>query len=111
MPVKDDGTATSQVVEIGNEGTGVIAWGATTTTPWLSLSPPAGVAIANDVYCAVGECERDGLLTLTVNPSAMGSGNQRATIRIYSPQTGESKTITVTTGAPGKIGVPGIIKN
>lgn len=113
ITVKDDGTTAPQVIEIGNAGTGVLAWGATTTAAWLGLSPPAGVAIANDVYCSAGDqCQRNGKLTLTVNPGGLrSSGNQRATVRIYSPQTNETQTITVTTGAPGKIGVPGIVKH
>ena len=112
ITVKDDGTAAPQEVEIGNAGTGVLAWGATTSSSWLSVSPPAGVAIANDVYCSTGEqCERDGKLTLAVNPGALRSGSQRATVRVYSPQTNESQTITVTIASVGKTGVPGIIKN
>lgn len=112
ITVKDDGTATPQVVEIGNAGTGVLAWGATTTSSWLSLSPPAGVAIANDVYCSAGDqCERDGKLTLTVNPGGLRGGSQRATVRVYSPQTNDTRTIAVTIASVGKTGVPGIVRN
>ena len=112
ITVKDDGTAEPQEVEIGNAGTGVLAWGATSSASWLSVSPAAGVAIANDVYCSTGDqCERDGKLTLTVNPSGLRNGSQRATVRVYSPQTKDTQTITVTIASVGKTGVPGIVKN
>jgi hypothetical protein len=112
IAVRDDGTAEPQEVEIGNAGTGVLVWGATSSASWLTVSPTAGVAIANDVYCSAGDqCERDGKLTLTVNPSGLRSGSQRATVRVYSPQTSETQTITVTIASVGKTGVPGIVKN
>jgi hypothetical protein len=70
------------------------------------------VAIANDVYCSAGDqCERDAKLTLTVNPGGLRSGSQRATVRVRSPQTNETQTITVTIASVGKTGVPGIVKN
>jgi len=77
------------------------------------VSPPAGVAIGNDVYCSeVDDCERDGMLTLTVNSAALPKGAKRATVRVYAPQTDKTKTITVTiSSGPGKTGVPGIVKN
>jgi hypothetical protein len=112
ITVKDDGTTTPQEVEIGNVGTGVLAWGATSSASWLTVSPAAGVAIANDVYCSAGDqCERDGKLTLTVDPSGLRSGSQRATVRVSSPQTNDTQTITVTIASVGKTGVPGIVKN
>ena len=113
MAVDDDGTAAPQQVEIGNLGTGVIAWEAVSSARWLEVSPPAGVAIGNDVYCSeVDDCERDGMLTLTVNSAALPKGAKRATVRVYAPQTDKTKTITVTiSSGPGKTGVPGIVKN
>jgi Viral BACON domain len=112
MVLTGDNTAAPVDVEIGNEGTGVLAWSATTSASWLSVMPPAGVAIGNDVYCSGGdECERDGTITLSVNPGALGSGAKRATVRIFAPQTNETQTITVTIAAVGKTGVAGIVKN
>ena len=63
---------------------------------------------------AADACERGGTLKVTINKAAMPKGTKRATIRIYSPQTNESQTITVAVGAasgPAKMGVPGIVKN
>jgi Viral BACON domain len=113
ISLNDKSSSSTQEVDIGNLGTGVLAWGATTTASWLTLSPPAGVAIGNDMYClAGGACERGGTLKVTINRAVMPSGTKRATIRIYSPQTGESQTITVgLSSGPAKMGVPGIIKN
>jgi hypothetical protein len=106
----DAGNAAPVTIKIGNTGTGVLAWGATTSSSWLRLSPPAGVALANDVDCG-GDCTRDAELTLTLNPSALSSGSRRASVRVYSPQTNESQTIVVTIAAIGKTGVPGVVRH
>lgn len=112
ITLDQNGNAAPVVIKIGNTGTGVMAWGATTSSSWLGLSPPAGVALANDVYCAdADDCERDGALTLTVNPAGLTSGSRRASVRVYSPQTNESQTITVTIASTEHTGVPGIVKH
>jgi hypothetical protein len=111
MILSGSDTVAPQDVEIGNAGTGVLAWGATTSASWLNISPPAGVALGNDVYCAGASCERDAKITLSVNPNALGSGSKRATVKVYSPQSDETQTITVTISALGKTGIPGIVKN
>ncbi|HUS83437.1 MAG TPA: hypothetical protein VM013_09320 [Dehalococcoidia bacterium] len=112
MTLRDDDTVAPQEVELGNAGTGVLAWGATSSASWLNVSPSAGVALGSDVYCDAGaQCERDGKLTLTVTPGALRGGAKRATVRVFSPQTNDTQTITVSIASVGKTGVPGIVRN
>jgi hypothetical protein len=110
--MSDSGAVAPQEVKINNLGTSILAWGATTSASWLTLSPPAGVAIGNDVYCLAGNaCQRSGTLKIAVNTSALPSGTKRATIRVYTPQTNDTQTITVSIASIGKTGVPGIVRN
>jgi hypothetical protein len=112
LNMSDSGSVAPQEAKINNLGTSVLAWGATTSASWLTLSPPAGVAIGNDAYCLAGDaCQRSGTLKITVNTSAMPSGTKRATIRVYAPQTNETQTISVSIASIGKTGVPGIVRN
>ena len=112
MAISDDNkTAAPQDIAIGNPGTGVLAWGATSSASWLKVSPPAGVALGSDVYCSDPACQRNGTLTLSIDPAALPSGARRATVRVFSPQTGQTQTITVTIASTVKVGVPGMTKN
>ena len=106
-----DKTVAPQDIELGNEGTGVIAWGAVSSAAWLSVSPPAGVALGSDVFCSDAQCERDAKLTLTVNPSLLPNGGASATVTISTPQTDEKQKITVTVSSVTKTGLPGVTTN
>ncbi len=107
-----DKTVAPQDVELGNDGSGILVWGATSSAPWLTVSPSAGVALGSDVTCSAGvSCLRDGSLTLTVNPSLLPKGAAQATVKISSPQTGDTHTLNVTVSSSGKTGLPGVTKN
>ncbi len=105
-------TFTPQDVELGNDGTGILVWGATSSASWLTISPSAGVALGSDVACTAGaNCVRDGKLTLTVNSAQLPKGAAQATVTISAPQTGEKRTLNVTASSSGKTGLPGVTKN
>ncbi len=111
ITLDDNGNAAPVKVRIGNSRTGVLAFGVSTTSTWLSVSPPAGVALGSDVDCGGSDCARDAEITLMINPAALGSGSNRASVRVYSPQTNASQTIAVTIASVGKTGVPGIVRH
>jgi hypothetical protein len=112
----DKKTLTSEDVDLGNDGTGILVWGAVSSASWLTLSPAAGVALGPDVTCTAGaSCVRDGTLTLTVNPAQIPKGGGKATVTISSPQSSETSVLNVTVNgggsSPGKTGIPGVTRN
>jgi hypothetical protein len=108
----DNKTITPQDIQLGNDGTGILVWGAVSSAPWLILSPAAGVALGSDVICTGGtNCDRDGKLTLSVNPGQIPKGGGQATVTISSPQTGQKRVLNVTVSSTGKIGIPGVTRN
>ena len=109
---RDNGSVAPAEIAVSNRGTGVLSWSAKSSASWLTVSTAAGVAIGSDVFCAAGAaCKRDGVITLTVNPASLPRSNQRATVRIIAPQTGETQTITVTISSSIRMGLPGVAKN
>jgi len=110
----DKKTPASQDIELGNDGTGILVWGAVSSASWLTISPSAGVALGPDVTCSAGtSCVRDGKLTLTVNPAKIPKGGGQATVTISSPQTSEKKVLSVNLNGSttGNTGVPGVTRN
>ncbi len=108
----DKKTMVSQDIELGNDGTGILVWGATSSASWLILSPSAGVALGDDVICTAGApCERDGKLTLSVNPAQIPKGGGQATVTIWSPQTDEKHVVNVSASSGGMTGIPGVTRS
>jgi len=102
------GDASRATVRIRNAGTGVMTWIATTNDRFLVLSPPAGVAIGNDLRCTGGAGCPDGTLVITVNPTLLPASRASGTITLSSPNgAGQQVTIAVDVSAEFAIGAPG----
>ena len=100
-------SAAQATIDIRNAGTGVLAWQASTSDPFLVLSPPAGAAAGTDLRCAIGPCPA-GRLTVTVNPTLLPRTNTSGTIRIENANgTGTVAIVEVEVIADFAIGAPG----
>lgn len=81
----------SQTVQITNSGSGTLAWTATASDAWLSVSPASGTAPST--------------LTISVSPSGLSAGTYNGTVQVAStgasntPQT-IAVTLTVASGGP-----------
>lgn len=106
------GNVASQEVIVSNLGSGVLSWMAVPSAPWLKVTPPAGVAIDSALPCAPdAPCDRQARLTISVNPSLLTGGTQRATLRIVAPGTGETWSVNVSIVSIMKMRVPGVMRN
>ena len=77
------GSNPSGAVAISNSSSGMLGWSASTTAPWLSLSPGSGTA--------------PGSLTATANISGMAAGTYSATISLFAAGTTNTlETVPVT---------------
>ncbi|HWB99185.1 MAG TPA: N,N-dimethylformamidase beta subunit family domain-containing protein [Bryobacteraceae bacterium] len=61
----------AQIVEISNEGTGSLSWTATSSAPWLLVSPASGNVPSS--------------LSISVNTSGLASGTYTGTVTINAP--------------------------
>jgi hypothetical protein len=104
--------AQSATLTIRNTGTGILSWMAIPSATWVVPSPVAGVAAGPDLSCASSSpCERSATITVSIDPTRLPPGTNRATLTILAPGTGNSYTVTVTTVAVIRIGVPGVTHN
>jgi len=104
--------AQSANLTIRNTGTGILSWMAIPSASWLVASPAAGVAVGPDLSCASSSpCERSATVTVSVDPTRLPPGTNRATLTILAPGMNRSYTVTVTTVAVIRIGVPGVTRN
>ncbi len=102
------GAAQKGTVRIRNGGTGVLTWIATTSDRFLVMSPPAGVAIGNDLKCVGSDACPDGTLTITINPTLLPASRASGTIRLSSPNGGgQAIDIVVDVSTEFSIGAPG----
>ena len=109
---KERKTISSQEVIISNQGSGILSWMAIPSASWLQVSPMAGVAVGPELPCSPGApCEREAKLTVTINTAALPKGTQTAKVRVSSPASDETQTITVTIASLTKLGAPGLAKN
>jgi hypothetical protein len=112
IAVSEEGLVTSQELIISNQGSGMLSWMAVPSASWLKVTPQAGVAIDSALACAPGApCNRQARLTISADPARLSGGTQTATLRIVSPATNETSTVTVSVVSIVKLGVPGITRN
>ncbi|MEX2446253.1 MAG: hypothetical protein WD734_02850 [Dehalococcoidia bacterium] len=105
--LQEAGPVASAAVTIRNGGSGVLTWMATTDDAFLVLSPPAGVAVGDDLRCTSRACP-DSELVITVNPTLLPDAQATGRIRISSPNsTAPPVDITVDITAEFAIGAPG----
>ncbi len=71
---KDANLLADQEIEVGNAGSGELTWSASTSAPWLTISPITGTAPTS--------------ITLTADPSAIANGTAlTGTVMINAPAT------------------------
>jgi hypothetical protein len=104
--------STVETVSIDNTGTGVLAWYAIATEPWIVIKPYAGAAVGANLPCAPDvACDRTGKLEVTVDASRAPPGRRTAAIRIQALGTNQSFVLTVEVSQVVRIGVPGVTRN
>jgi hypothetical protein len=104
--------STTEIVDIFNLGTGVLAWYAIPSAPWLSVLPYTGVAVGLDYECNPGvDCDRAGHLEITVDPSELPAGVTEGKIVLQGLGTTQQEVITVRVNRVMRLGAPGITRN
>jgi hypothetical protein len=104
--------STVETLDVTNLGTGVLAWYATPSEPWLLVAPYAGGAEGSDLPCAPGvSCDRIGHLQVSVDPTRAPPGRQTAAIRIQALGTNQSMVVNVQVTQVVRIGVPGVVRH
>jgi len=85
-----------QSIQIANSGGGTLAWTATASAAWLSVSPASGTAPST--------------LTVSINPAGLGAGTYNGSIQISaSGATGSPASVSVTLVVQGTQTTPGVI--
>jgi hypothetical protein len=120
-----DGVSSIESLDVLNPGTGVLAWYATPSAPWLQVTPYAGASVGSDLPCAPGvSCDRVGHLEISVDPATAPKGAKTASITLSALGTNQTVTIQVTIDENGgsgggggnssgslQLGAPGVAHN
>lgn len=98
------GTASASVT-VSNPGSGLLAWRATASAPWLRVSRPVGVALGGDLggYSPA--------LVISLNSTAMGPGEYSGSVTLESMYaSGAPRVIQVSVhvGCPGPDGISAV---
>ena len=106
------GNSTTEIVNVRNEGTGVLAWYAVPSASWIVVSPYTGVAVGDNLPCANGApCDRVGKLEISINPSKVPSGKRSGTVTVQMLGSNEKIEIKVDATQVTRVGVPGVTRN
>jgi hypothetical protein len=107
-----NGGSTVEIVEIENDGDGVLAWYAMPSAEWVKVTPYTGVAVGDDLDCARdAPCERKARLEVSVDVSKVPSGRRSATVRVHTLGTNDYVEIKVDATQVRRLGVPGVTRN
>lgn len=99
-------------VDIENAGTGVLAWYASASVPWLKLLPYTGVAVGSNLPCAPSApCDRLGHMEISVDPLRAPAGLRNATVTLRALGTDQQVVINVEVSQVIRLGAPGITRN
>ncbi len=108
----DEAGSTTEIVDVFNTGTGVLAWYAIPSAPWLSVLPYTGVAVGLDYECNQGvDCDRAGHLEITVDPSQLPAGVTEGQIVLQALGTTQQQVVNVRVNRVMRLGAPGITSN
>ena len=104
--------STVEIVDIANSGTGVLAWYAIPSVPWLNVSPYSGSAIGDNLPCAQNSpCERPDHLQISVDPTKAPPGKRTVQVTVQTLGSSASTVINVEVSQVVRVGVPGVAKN
>lgn len=108
----DEAGSTTEIIDVFNTGSGVLAWYAIPSASWLSIVPYTGVAVGLDYECNPGvDCDRAGHLEVTVDPSLLPAGVTEGQIVLQALGTSQQQVITVRVDRVMRLGAPGITSN
>jgi hypothetical protein len=109
--VQKGGGSTSEIVDVTNTGSGVLAWYATVSAPWLKVTPYAGVAVGKELPCEKdAPCDRTGHLEISVDASRAPPGKTSGKVQIQALGSSASFTVDVDVVQITRLGVPGVAK-
>ena len=108
----DEVGSTTRVVDVFNTGTGVLAWYADPSAPWLSVLPYTGVAVGLDYQCNPGvACDRAGHLKITVDPTKIPAGVTEGKVVLQALGTNQQRVITVKLNHVVRLDAQGVTSN
>ena len=106
------GGSTVEMVNVTNDGTGILAWYAVPSAAWVNVTPYTGVAVGEDLPCdRASPCDRTGRLEISVDASKMPAGRRAASVTVYMLGSGEKLEIKVDATQVLRVGVPGVTRN
>ena len=104
--------STTEIVDIFNTGTGVMAWYAIPSASWITLKPYTGVAVGTDMKCeSTSPCDRVGHMEVSIDATKIPAGARNATITVQGLGTSQSVVINVQVSQVVRLGAPGITSN
>jgi hypothetical protein len=108
----DGAGSTTQIVDVFNVGSGVLAWYAVSSAPWLQILPYTGVAVGLDYACNPGApCDRAGHMEITVDPEQLPAGVTEGQIVLQALGTTQMQVINVHVSRVMRLGAPGVTSN
>jgi hypothetical protein len=107
-----NGGSTVETVDIQNSGTGVLAWYAIPSVPWLIVTPYTGAAIGDNLPCEKeAPCERPDHLEISVDAAKAPAGKRTVQVTVQMLGSAQSTVINVQVSQVMRIGVPGVSRN
>jgi hypothetical protein len=106
------GGSTVEMVDVGNVGTGVLAWYAQASVPWLKITPYTGIAVGGELPCNPGRpCDRIGHMELSVDPVKAPPGRHQVVVLIRSLGSNQTATVAVDVVQVPRLGPVGLTRN
>jgi hypothetical protein len=100
-----------EIVNIANNGSGVMTWYAVPSVSWLVVAPYTGVAVGQELPCAdQAKCDRIGHLQVAIDSSKAPPGKQKATITVYALGTNQQQVINIETQQVARLSLPGVAR-
>jgi hypothetical protein len=107
-----NGNSTVEFVNVTNDGTGVLAWYAVPSVPWLKVTPYTGVAVGDNLSCARdAPCDRVGKMEIRIDVSRLPTGRRTGTVTVHMLGSKDTMEIKVDATQVMRLGVPGVTKN
>ena len=107
-----DGGSTSETVDVINLGTGILAYYAQASVPWLNITPYTGVAVGGELPCNPGNpCDRVGHMQLSIDASKAPPGRHQVTVLIRALGSSQTAAVNVDVVQVVRLGIPGVNRN
>jgi hypothetical protein len=107
-----NGGSTVEIVDLANTGTGVLAWYAIPSVPWLNVTPYAGSAVGDNLACEKdAPCDRRDHLQISVDSAKAPPGKRTVQVTVQALGSGQSAVINVEVSQVVRLGVPGVSRH